>query len=258
MKFCNSFRAAALVLAIAMLLGLAACSGNGGSSQVQDGNSGVQIYEPSVSDPTNSVAEPLERSPLYVSMFYTVAPAALVFSDDVVLLYEFANGGADYYYLKNRYNCSYEQDGTTTILSVYGDDGELIRTSKYTFESPILRGSDWGSEHDFFYCSDNIGTKGNLVGEWIAIDNSIEIHFYSDGTYKYDDGSYVSSEIGSYELTSMFDKPAVTLFADEAWSTPETYCYEFFENDLMILHEPERSSGLVLYRSTYIGNSDVD
>lgn len=242
MKHRNYYRVVGLLLAVMMVLSLVAC-GSGASSQVpSSGNSDIQSYEPPTSEPTNCQTEPLEPDPLYVTFPNSVETAAIVFREESIMLYEFGQGSSGYY-LKNQYSCSYEMDDTTVVLSVYGDDGTLIRTSKYTFDGPYLWGSNWGSPHDFVIVSDSIGTKSDLVGAWYAIDDSMTIQFYSDGTFR-------NGEVaGSYEFTSKFDIPAVMLY-DEAGNTSATYCYEFLDNDLMMLYRSDRNSALVFFRQT--------
>lgn len=261
MKHKKYFRAAALVLAVLLALGLAACGGDGAGSQSQSGGSSMQGYQPPATGSSNTQNEPDATNPPAVTTGITGiwqdGPSVFAFYSDFVLAYEFGSGDDGdlrFGYLKNLYDGSYTLSGNTLSLSLYELDGTMVHTGDFVLDGDTLR----SDVHEIVKVSDNTGAEGDLVGTWHSLGDRFEfdafkgtrMEFYNDGTCSasLDDGS--GRNDGSYVLTSQYDLPAVTLY-DEYGNVCGTYPYEFLENDLLMIYVYDIDfGGYVFYRAS--------
>lgn len=184
-------------------------------------------------------------------------PSVLVFHNDYALSYVFGSGDDGdlrFGYLKHLNDCSYTLSGNALSLSLYEMDGTLVNSVEVTLDGNTLS-NDQGS---MVKVSNNTGTEGDLNGIWHCMGDEFQfgalkgnqLQFNNDGTYtmSLEDGS--DQKGGSYMLTSQYDLPAVTL-CDQNGNVIGTYCYEFLENDLLMIYVYDIDlGGYVFYRAS--------
>lgn len=261
MKHKKYVKTAALVLAIVMLLGLAACGGGSGS-QPQGGG---QVYQPPVNEPVTP-AEPVQTAPpatdapavsTDLSGWYGVWDSGgwlLEINPTYAFLYRLGSDQVNWWEvvcIENIYDCSYTINGNTMILS----DG--LQTLELTMQNDCLFMD--GSPELTKICN-NTGLTDNIIGTWrtLGVDFHFQAHssflagdeitFYGDNTcqYRYADASDGYS--GCYTLTSMFDNPAIVISGDLNGEVGP-YEYDFLSNDLLMIYtDNERCFGYLLYR----------
>ena len=254
MMFRRNTRIAALVFALMIVLGLGACGVNL-PSESQIGsvtNTNIQDKEPTVPEYTIEQTEP-DVSDTSSEDYVWIGPSGgngrqyvLVFySDFVAKLYEYDPERNNTHYLEHPYECSWTQDGDVISLSVYEGDGDLAYVTDYIMDQDTFLLYSGGDEIVGFFHrgSNNNGIKHSLTGKWWYVDGSRTMEFYDDGSFRTDQFS------GSYQYTSKYDQHAVSVY-DESTGKRSTYCYEFLENDLLLLYDNLDSSKLMMfYRS---------
>lgn len=219
-----------------------------------------QTQQPSVSEPAVQ-SEPAVTDPPVVSTsisgIWQDGPGIFVFYNDFALAYVFGSGDDGdlrFAYLKNLYDCSYTLSGNTLSLSVFEMDGTPVHSGEFALDGNTLS----NGQDSMVKVSGNTGTEGDLAGTWHCMGDEyqfgaltgMQLQFYNDGTYRMSQEDGSGQEGGTYRLTSQYDLPAVTL-CDENGNVIGTYCYEFLENDLLMIYVYDVDfGGYVFYRAS--------
>lgn len=247
MKYSKKHKAAALMLAVVMLLGLVGCGHSDNKPQSSD-----QAYQPSVND---SYSPAVSANTSNWNGLWYEGSWLLEINSDYAFLYRLGTDQVNWWdvaCIENIYDCSYTTSGNTMILS----DG--LQTLELTMQNNYLS-MDGSSE--LTKISNNTGSANNINGTWRALGVPFhfqahssflagdEITFYGDNTCQYryiDDTSGEYS--GHYTLTSKFDNPAIIICGDLNGEVGP-YEYDFLSNDLLMIYtDNERCCGYLLYR----------
>ena len=249
-------RITALLFALMIVLGLGACGGNL-PSESQNGivtNTNIQDKEPTVPEYTIEQTEPdvsdtSSEDYLWIGISGTDDRQYMFVlnNDYTAKLYAYDLEWTNTYYLEHPYECTWTPDGEGVTISAYEGDGKLVFSTNYVKDQPnfyvyhsgdqLVAGLAWASNND--------GIKHSLTGEWYYIGGSqTTMEFYDDGSFRTDQFS------GSYHYTSKYDQPAFSVY-NENTGKNSTHCYEFLENDLLLLYDDLDSSKLMMfYRAT--------
>lgn len=220
--------------------------------------------QPAASEPATNVTEPMQTEPAQtntptssagITGIWQDGPSVFAFCNDYALAYVFGSGddgNLRFAYLKDLYDCSYTLSGDTLSLSVFEMDGTPVNSAEFTLDGNTLS----NGISSLVKVSENNGVEGDLSGTWHSMGDEFQfgaltgtrMEFYNDGSFRIcqEDGS--EQQGGTYTLTSQYDLPAVTL-SYENGAVMGTYCYEFLENDLLMIYVYDVDlGGYVFYR----------
>ena len=237
-------RIAALVLALMIVLGLGACGGNlpSGSQNGIGESTNIQDKKPAVSEYMIEQTEPDDYMWIGPSEILGRQYVLIFYNGNTAKLYEYDPELASTYYLENPYECTWTRDGDVISLCVYKSDGELAYETDFIMDQDTFLQYYGGDQIVAFLArgSNNNGIKHSLTGKWWYVDGIHTMEFYDDGSFRTDQSS------GSYQYTSKYDQPAVS-FYDEKTNKQSTNCYEFLENDLILLYDDLDPSRVMMF-----------
>lgn len=257
MKHRNYYRVAALLLAVMMTLGLAACGGSGSGGQAQ---SGGQVDQPKNSEPVKAPSSVAADVSQWYGVWSCGLDWLLEINSSYALVYDLDSMG-DFFderlCFEGLYDCNYTINGDVLTLNAYDMAGNLFRTMEMTLENGQLHVA--GENALLTKLTNNTSAGEDLTGIWysavlpIRFGSSNEFSgdrmtFYQDGTclIQWSDGSSETHD-GYYQMTTKFDNPAIRMVLDGLEGG--TYEYEFLTNDLLMIYtDHERVCGFLLYR----------
>ena len=155
---------------------------------------------------------------------------------------------------------------------VYDVEGDQITLEVYTIDDEYYTTAHYYIEDDRFYCdgelmwervSNNTGDRYDVTGRWLYAGRKFELGGSGYIGYVFDgnelslfsdnpcyscwyDGS--GRSVGTYEVVSLFDRPAIA-FKDKYGLSAGTYSIDYWSNDLLMIYScDDKSRGYIFYR----------